>query len=132
MAIILVVDDAPICREPIAAALRLAGHRTLTASNGQEAIWVIENKRPDLVLLDIAMPVMDGIATLRKMRGRDDMKDIPVVLLTAVTDAQYLTSAAEMRPEELLLKSQFSLPEMLARVEKCLKRQVPMVCQSLA
>ena len=122
MATILVVDDAPVCREPISAALRLAGHKTLSASNGQEALMVLQKEHPDLVLLDIAMPVMDGITTLRKIREMPQFKDLPVMLLTAVTDSQYLTSASDLRPAEMLLKSQFSLQEMLARVQRCLKK----------
>jgi two-component system alkaline phosphatase synthesis response regulator PhoP len=118
MATILVVDDAAICREPIAASLRLAGFKTLCAGNGQEALWVLQQAPVDLVLLDIAMPVMDGLTALKKIREDRKLMALPVILLTAVTDQAHREQAAMLRPADYLLKSHFSLHELLARVRK--------------
>jgi CheY-like chemotaxis protein len=120
MPTILVVDDAAICREPIAASLRAAGYRTLCAGNGQEALWIVEQQRPDLVLLDIAMPVMDGIATLRKIRENPALASLPVIMLTAATEQRYMEQAAPLRPADYLFKSHFSLQELLSRVRRVL------------
>ena len=69
MATILVVDDTAIIRDPLAAILKLAGHATLIAGNGQEALGIIEGNQVDLVLLDLAMPVMDGLNFLDRLRA---------------------------------------------------------------
>lgn len=115
------MDDAPICREPIAASLRLAGFKTLCAGNGQEALFILQSERIDVVLLDIAMPVMDGITTLRKIREMPAYATLPVIMLTATTDQRYMEQAAPLRPADYMLKSHFSLQELITRV----KRQLP-------
>ena len=125
MPTILVVDDALICREPIAASLRLAGFKTLCAGNGQEALRILQNERPDLILLDIAMPVMDGITTLRKIRAIPQLANLPVIMLTAATDQRYMEQAAPLRPSEYMLKSHFSLPDLLTRVTRHLSNPAP-------
>jgi CheY-like chemotaxis protein len=83
---ILVVDDMSIFRDPIAASLRLAGFETLCASNGQEALQAVKNHRPAVVLLDVSMPVMDGISCLRAIRGDPEIAKTPVILFTALSD----------------------------------------------
>lgn len=115
---ILLVDDAPICREPIAASLRLAGFKTVSAGNGQEALDVLRHTPVDMVMLDIAMPVMDGLTALRKIREDPRHANLPVILLTAATDQELHAEAAPLRPAEYLLKSHFSLADLLARVRK--------------
>jgi CheY-like chemotaxis protein len=118
MPTILVVDDQPICREPIAASLRLAGFGTVCAGNGQEALWLLQKEQPDLVLLDVAMPVMDGITTLRKIRENPEFANLPVIMLTAATDQRYMEQVAPLRPADYMLKSHFSLQELLSRVKR--------------
>ena len=75
---IMVVDDAPIFREPIAASLQCAGYRTVTACNGQAAFDKIQQKAPRLILLDVAMPVMDGITFLSLLCDDPETRDLPV------------------------------------------------------
>lgn len=118
MANILVVDDMPIVRDPIAAILKLAGHSALIASNGQEALGTIERTQVDLVLLDLAMPVMDGITFLERLRAHPKKARTPVILLTAITDKGQILEAARRSVQDCLLKSQFSNRELLSRVQR--------------
>jgi DNA-binding response OmpR family regulator len=118
---ILVVDDAPICREPIAASLRLAGFKTLAAGNGQEALDLIARSPVDLVLLDVAMPVMDGLTVLRKIRENPKHANLPIIMLTVAADQSFRINAAPLRPADYLLKSHFCLQDLLARVNKHLR-----------
>jgi len=122
MSTIMVVDDMAVFREPIAAALRHNGYEAVCAANGKEALAVIEVDRPDLILLDVAMPEMDGLMFLKAMQGNPQLQDIPVILLTAVTERASIVKAAQLGADEYLLKSQFSLDEMLNRIRNRLER----------
>ncbi|HEV2294870.1 MAG TPA: HDOD domain-containing protein [Tepidisphaeraceae bacterium] len=127
MSTILIVDDMAIFRDPIAASLRLAGYDTAAASNGKEALALIANKRPDLILLDLAMPIMDGMTMLAALRRMPGGEKIPVILLTASAEKRLVVQAAQLGVGDYLLKSRFSLTELLARVKRHLhpKAQAP-------
>jgi CheY-like chemotaxis protein len=118
MSTVLVVDDMPIFRDPIAASLRLAGYKTVCAATGAEALAAARARRPDVVLLDVSMPGMDGISCLRAVRADPSLADLPVILLTAVSDRQYVLEAGKLGVKDYLLKSRFSLADLLARVAK--------------
>jgi DNA-binding response OmpR family regulator len=125
---ILVVEDTPICREPLISALKLKGFDAMGAENGQKALERINSVRPDLVLLDIVMPEMDGWALLRELRSKPEHAKLPVILLTATADREWVARAREFGVREYLLKGQFSMIELFARVYKCLglrKKPVP-------
>lgn len=118
---ILVVDDSAICREPVAAALEANGYTTVCAENGREALASLHQHIPDLILLDISMPEMDGLAVLDVVRNNPAWRDIPVVLLTDRAERDLVLRAGRGRANAFLLKSRFSLPELLARVKTCLQ-----------
>jgi CheY-like chemotaxis protein len=113
MSLILVVDDMQAIREPIAASLRLAGYQTVVAADGVAAISAAHRHKPDLILLDISMPGMDGLTCLTALRAAPTTADIPVILLTAAADKHLVSRAASLRVKDYLLKSAFSLPELL-------------------
>lgn len=120
MSSIVVADDQSILREPIAATLRREGYQTLCARNGVEVLALIRQACPDLILLDIAMPVMDGINCLRRLRDDAKTRGIPVIMLTAAAERQMVRTAVEIGIQGYLLKSNFSLDAMLAQVRKTL------------
>ncbi len=131
MARILVVDDMPIFRDPIAASLRLAGYETLVASHGVEALEQVRQCKPDLILLDVAMPVMDGLTFLRHLRREPEVSSLPVMLLTAFSDAEIPDYARRLGVRHFLYKSQFSLMDLMERVERILaaEEQAPILDQ---
>src|SRR5260370_30691903 len=90
------------------------------AENGQKALERINSLRTDLVLLDIVMPEMDGWALLRELRSKPEHAKLPVILLTATADREWVARAREFGVREYLLKGQFSMIELFARVYKCL------------
>ena len=122
---ILVVDDTVIFRDSIVVALRRQGYDTLLASNGQEALELIRAHHPDLILLDVAMPVMGGLRCLKELRADQQFRDIPVIMLTAMSERDAIKAAGQMGIQEYLLKSQFSLKDMLAQVDELLQVAVP-------
>jgi CheY-like chemotaxis protein/HD-like signal output (HDOD) protein len=115
---ILVVDDMAIFRDPIAASLRLAGFETVCAANGQEALVAVREHRPAVVLLDVSMPVMDGMTCLRTMRSEPEVAKTPVILFTALSDKKYVLEAGKLGVHDYMLKTSFSLKDLLARVMK--------------
>lgn len=116
MKTILVVDDMEIFREPIAASLRLAGFKTICAPDGREALAMVAAHRPDLILLDVAMPVMDGLTFLRQLRAGTVGRDTPVILLTAMSERPAVLEAAKLGAKGYLLKSRFRVKELLERM----------------
>jgi len=89
---ILLVDDEPHIRKFVALILRQLGAPTLIeASNGEEALALYERERPDLVLLDVSMPVMDGLETLKRLKQLDP--DCVVVMLTSIVNRQAIDEA---------------------------------------
>ncbi len=109
---VLAVDDDPVILELYRVNLELEGHAVFTAASGQEALEVAGRERPDVVILDIMMPDMDGWEVLERMRGDRELRKVPVVFVTArahpsdvrrgleMGAAAYLTKPFD--PEELL------------------------------
>src|SRR5947209_13348916 len=91
---ILVVDDIEDARDVLSRLLRLGGFTTVTAEDGISAIKSLEMDHPDLVLLDLMMPRMNGVQVLETMRQDPRWKNVPVVLLTAVSDGPLIADAA--------------------------------------
>ena len=108
-ATILIVDDIEVNRNLVRAYLAMFPFAVMEASNGEEALEVIEQHRPDLVLMDMKMPVMDGYEAIRILKERDDLRDIPVVALTA--------SAMKQSEEVIRRVSDGYLPKPLGRME---------------
>jgi two-component system, chemotaxis family, chemotaxis protein CheY len=94
---VLIVEDEPYLCDLISDVLESDGHSTRKAGNGLEALRFLQEQTPDLILLDLMMPVMDGWEFMTELRARDDWKDIPVVIITAVYDVartQFETGAS--------------------------------------
>lgn len=117
---VLVVDDQAVFREPIAAALKVAGYEASEAADGAEALEAMRSVKPDLVLMDVAMPNMDGLTALREMRADASLCATPVILLTAVADRSRVVEAVKHGARDYLLKSSFSLSELMQRIARVL------------
>jgi CheY-like chemotaxis protein/HD-like signal output (HDOD) protein len=115
---ILIVDDHAVLREPLAASLRQVGHTVECAANGKEAVQLLETFRPDLILLDVAMPTMDGITFLRRLRAEPAIAGTRVILLTVISAKEQVLAARSLGVKEYILKANFHLNELLARIEK--------------
>lgn len=116
---LLVVDDEPNIRDLLAASLRFAGFEVATAANGNEAIKQVGEQKPDLIVLDIMMPDMDGFTVLRRIRSMGD--DVPVVFLTARDDMDDKVKGLTSGGDDYVTKP-FSLEEVVARIRAVLRR----------
>ncbi|HEY2900550.1 MAG TPA: response regulator [Polyangia bacterium] len=95
---VLIVDDDPITRKRLSARLESEGFRTLLAANGREALSVLEDQTPTLILIDLQMPVMDGWKLVQAIRCYDELAAIPVVLMTeGEEDTAQLPSLPQVR-----------------------------------
>ncbi len=115
---VLVVDDEAVLRETLAYNLRREGYDALLAPDGQQGLNMIRRERPDLVILDLMMPGMDGLEVCRALR-RDS--DVPVLILTAKDDEVDKVVGLEIGADDYVTKP-FSMRELLARVKSHLRR----------
>jgi serine phosphatase RsbU (regulator of sigma subunit) len=112
---ILVVDDTPSNIQSLAATLKPAGYQVLVATNGQQALDVMAKVRPDLILLDIMMPVMDGFEACANIKANAEWRDIPIIFLTAKTETADLVKGFELGAVDYVNKP-FNAHELMARV----------------
>ena len=116
---LLVVDDEPNIRELLSTSLRFAGFEVHTAADGQEALNQAERTRPDLVVLDVMLPDLDGFAVTRRLRERG--RDVPVLFLTAKDDVADRVAGLTVGGDDYVTKP-FSLEEVVARIRAVLRR----------
>jgi two-component system, OmpR family, response regulator len=120
---LLVVDDEPNIVELLSMSLRFAGFDVATATNGREAVSVAHSFRPDLVLLDVMLPDMDGFDVIRRLRGEG--AKAPVLFLTARDATEDKITGLTLGGDDYVTKP-FSLEEVIARIRAVLRRaQVP-------
>jgi two-component system, chemotaxis family, chemotaxis protein CheY len=113
---VLVVDDDPDIRELLFTALEDEGFEVVPAGNGQEALAIIRTFRPDVIVLDLMMPVMDGWQFAHELRARDEGdEDIPLVLLSAARDLK--THAKALAAADIIEKP-FDLSELLPKIAR--------------
>jgi CheY-like chemotaxis protein len=120
MATILVVDDDPTCRELLRRILPRSGHAVVVATNGQDAFEAIKEHPPQLVLLDLAMPQMDGLTFLRLLREMPQYNQTPVILCTALAHRDIVRIAGSLGVRDYLLKSEYTIQTLLERVGRYL------------
>lgn len=116
MPLILIVDDEKPFRLPLRSRLRRCGYQTVTAVDGEEAWVIVRDLRPDLILLDLIMPEVDGVQFLRRLRQEPSVARTPVLVLTALSDHPLTKEARRIGVQHLMLKSRFDLAELGARV----------------
>jgi DNA-binding response OmpR family regulator len=118
MSTILVVDDTALAREAVAKLLEYEGFKVLRAEHGRDAWAMMYDNAPDLVLLDLMMPEMDGVTLLRMIRRSNRWENLPVVVLTGATDDQKLIQRArELKIQDLVPKATFGFDDLLTRVK---------------
>lgn len=117
---VLVVDDTPANLSLLLDALSEVGYELLVAESGRSALSLLEHTTPDLVLMDLIMPGMDGIATCRKLKERLECRDVPVIFMTAIEEPAQKLRAFEAGALDYITKPVYP-PEVLARVAAHLK-----------
>lgn len=117
---ILIVDDEPDLVSTVEYRLKFANYNVITASNGQEGLDRARSEKPDLILLDTNMPVMNGHETLANLRADPDIKDIPVIMLTARCEAQDIAAASAHGVSDYVTKP-FDFADLMTKIQAVLK-----------
>lgn len=119
---VLIVDDVENNRILLQEMIESLGHKTKIAHDGPEAIEQIQTEPPDLVLLDVILPEMDGLEVLRRIKNNADWRDIPVIIITIIDDIQSAVQYIENGAEDYLNKP-FNSTLLKARVNACLEKK---------
>lgn len=114
---ILIVEDDTFVMDIYQTKLAEVGYEVEGAANGLEALKKIGKKKPDLILLDIVMPQMDGIEFLKKMKSQEEFKKTPVILLTNLSQKEDINKGLELGAKDYLVKSHFTPSEVLEKVK---------------
>lgn len=118
---ILIVDDEPAICELLAFNLNKAGYSTLEADNGNRALELAKSNKPDLIILDLMLPGIDGIEVCRILKGQQPTAGIPIIMLTAKNDEVDKIIGLELGADDYMTKP-FSPRELVARVKAVLRR----------
>jgi CheY-like chemotaxis protein len=105
MAVVLVVDDDEFTCDAISRLLNRMGYQTACANSGTAALTMLQDVRPDVIVLDWMMPQMDGLEVLRKLRADPKTKELPVLVYSAADDPNMQKQAAKLGAREVVLKS---------------------------
>jgi len=117
---ILVVEDARIVREPLCRLLKCEGYEVISAADGSEAFEALHQSTPDLVLLDVLMPRMDGIAFLTALRADPRYKELPVLGLTGTSDTSRLAKLRELGVTTIVHKVRFTFDGLMDEIRQYL------------
>jgi two-component system response regulator len=101
---ILIVDDEPFNIDYLEQELEDMGYTTISAANGEEGLTLVERESPDMILLDIMMPVMNGFEMLKQLKSKKAWRDIPVVVISAMDDMSHVAKGIELGAEDFLPK----------------------------
>lgn len=119
---ILIVDDEPFNVDFLEQELEDLGYATLSASNGEDALQIIDSQTPDLILLDIMMPVIDGFEVLSRLKANKKHRHIPVIIISAMSDMQSVVKGIELGAEDYLPKP-FDEVLLRARIASALEKK---------
>jgi len=119
---VLVVDDEPNIVQTLKDRLEMNDYQVFTAQNGAEGLKTAQEQSPDVILLDVIMPIMDGHEMLEKLRQHDWGKQISVIMLTARSQAQDIARARACGIEDYIIKP-FDLSELLEKIENIIERR---------
>ncbi len=121
---VLVVEDEPAQREVLAYNLEAEGFRVLRAADGEEALLLVEEETPDIIVLDWMMPALSGIEVCRRLKTRPETRPIPIIMLSARSEEVDKVRGLETGADDYVVKP-YSVIELMARVRSQLRRVRP-------
>jgi DNA-binding response OmpR family regulator len=119
---ILIVEDEPGFRRTYADLFSHFGHEVIEAENGEVGLVMARTKSPDLILLDLVMPKMDGYKVLEQLRGEQQTRALPVIIFSVLGEQTDIQKALDMGADDYIVKGSYSPGEVLAKVGKFLAK----------
>ena len=120
---ILIVEDEEILLAALSEELQQQGFEVIGAKDGIEGVEKSLSMTPDLILLDLVMPRLDGIGALKQMKANEQTKDIPVVILTNLSDYDKISDALSLGAMDYLVKANYRLEELTSKIKTVLERK---------
>ncbi len=117
---ILIIEDDSFLQGLVATKLTKEGYEIITAANGEEAVKVADEKKPDFILLDLVLPGMDGFEVLTKIRKNDNSKKTPIIVFSNLAEDKDMVKAKELGANEFMVKSNFTLDELAVKIKEIL------------
>ena len=118
---ILVIEDDKFLRELIVQKLIREGYETSEAVDGEEGMKKIKEEKPDLILLDLILPGIDGFEVLTRMRKEDDLSSIPVIILSNLGQKEDVERGMKLGAVDYLIKAHFTPGEIIEKIKKAFK-----------
>lgn len=122
---ILIVDDEALVIKVITAKLKRERFEVYAAYDGQEALQKVAKEKPDLILLDIIMPKLDGISVLKKLKASDETKNIPIIILTNLYDDKKVAEVLRVGNTDYLVKVEHTVNDIIRKVKEKLDEKNP-------
>ena len=119
---ILFIEDESALQKTLGDALRDKNYEVISALNGELGLNLAEREKPDLILLDLILPKIDGLKVLSKLKTNKATKNIPVIVLTNVEDTEKIDKAIELGISAYLVKANYSLQEVIDKIEQSFRR----------
>ncbi len=119
---ILIIEDNRVARESIEQAFRAAGYDTLSVESGNQGLIRARREKPDIVLLDLMLPDIDGLEVLKRLSQSKKTRDIKVVVLTNLSDEGTISKIVRAGGRDYLVKSDYSLTDIVKKVSEILKK----------
>jgi len=120
---ILLIEDDEFYTKTYKYGFEKAGYEMLTAENGDEGLKLLQSEKPDLVLLDLIMPVKDGFDFLKEIRANEALKDTPVIVLTVLAQEEDREACKKCGIDLYLVKTEHSLAEIIKKTEGVMKKR---------
>ena len=120
---VLIVEDEEILLAALKEELSSGGYDVEGAKDGLEGLEKVKTFKPELILLDLLMPKMDGMEMLQKLKGDRETRDIPVVILTNLSDYERISEALSLGAMDYLVKANYKLEDLLDKVRTVLARK---------
>ncbi|PIV14069.1 response regulator [bacterium (Candidatus Gribaldobacteria) CG03_land_8_20_14_0_80_36_40] len=117
---ILFIEDESALQKTFGDILKNKGYGVLKALDGESGLRSAKGERPDLILLDLILPKMDGFEVLKELKENEETKNIPVIILTNLEETEDIQKALELGATTYLVKSSYTLEEVVNKIEKAL------------
>jgi PleD family two-component response regulator len=115
---ILIVDDQKDAGTALERLLRYAGHESVSVTGGAEALAMLHVRKPDLMVLDVNMPEMDGLTVLKTIKERDELKDVRIVMYSADPHHETMVAAKKLGALDFLVKGTIAFDKLVARLSE--------------